>query len=147
MGEESGVASWGKVLERAAPGSRPNLERTLLMPTVHVENPATAGVLLRACLEEFRELAERVATLERALEASITPLEHDPEPLQVALSHTQLVCRSSGYSFQETDGPRPSVGELVEISGEFFAVDRVVPSLYPDDTRCCAVLVPATAGP
>ncbi len=90
------MPGWGDVVERAVPGSRPNLERTLFLETVHTDR-----------------------------------------------SHTQLICRPSGYSLEEVAAPPPSIGERVEVVGEVFVVDCLAPSPFPADTRRCAILVPA----
>ena len=126
-------------------GSRPNLQSTLFMQTEQPDSPVLAGFLLRACLEEFRELAERVTLLEQAYDPTDVSTAHGPEQLPVAQSHTQLVCRPSGYSFHDVDAPPPAIGEHVVVSGEAFVVDRLARSPFPADARSCAILVPASA--
>ena len=111
------------------------------MQTEQPDSPMLAGFLLRACLEEFRDLAERVALLEQAHNSTGVPPAHDLEELPVAQSHTQLVCRPSGYSFHDVEAPPPLIGETVVVSGEEFVVDRLARSPFPADTRPCAILV------
>jgi hypothetical protein len=126
-------------------GSRPNLQSTLFMQTEQPDNPMLAGFLLRACLEEFRDLAERVALLEQAHNSTGVALEPDLAQLPVAQSHTQLVCRPSGYSFHDVEAPPPLIGERVEVTGEVFVVDRLARSPFPADARPCAILVRVAA--
>jgi hypothetical protein len=145
MSEESFMPPWGKDLQRGSVGSRPNLQSTLFMPTEQPDNPLSVGFLLRACLEEFRALAERVALLEQAHNSTGVAPERDLAQLPVAQSHTQLVCRPSGYSFHDIDTPPPLIGERVEVSGEIFVVDRLARSPFPADARPCAILVRVAA--
>jgi hypothetical protein len=92
---------------------------------------------------ELKELAERLRRAERKL-AAIEAMEGiDNAAIKTATTHVRLVCRASGYAFEELDEPPPTLGEPCELDGKAFVVERFVPSPLPSDSRRCAVLVPA----
>jgi hypothetical protein len=66
----------------------------------------------------------------------------DTAAIKSATTHVRLVCRASGYAFEEFDEPPPTLGEPFELDGKAFVVERFVPSPLPSDCRRCAVLVP-----
>jgi hypothetical protein len=92
---------------------------------------------------ELREVAERLRRAERKL-AAIEAMEGiDTAAIKSATTHVRLLCRPSGYGFDEVDEPPPTLGELFDLDGEAFVVERFVPSPLPGDSRRCVVLVPA----
>ena len=92
---------------------------------------------------ELDELARQVGRLERKLEAVMQTASLDAASVRAAISHTLLVCLPGGYKLVEVDEPPPLLDEAVEYDGREFTVLRIGPSSFPDDSRRCAVLVPA----
>jgi hypothetical protein len=113
---------------------RPNLESTLFAR-------ATGG---DAVLEELREVREQLRRAERKLEAieSLDAVDH--AAIRAVTTHTQLVCRASGYALRDADEPPPRVGDVVWLDGALFVAERLMPSPLPADPRRCAVLTRVT---
>jgi len=91
---------------------------------------------------ELHEVAERLRRAERKLAAIEAMDGIDTAAIKSATTHVRLVCRVSGYAFEEVDEPPPTLGEPCELDGTAFVVERFVPSPLPSDCRRCAVLVP-----
>ena len=91
---------------------------------------------------ELHEVAERLRRAERKLAAIEAMDGIDTAAIKSATTHVRLVCRASGYAFEELDEPPPTLGEPFELDGKAFVVERFVPSPLPSDCRRCAVLVP-----
>ena len=130
---------------RRDPGrARPRLQLTLLAGT-GADADQLADEELDAVRVELREVAERLRRAERKL-AAIEAMEGiDNAAIKCATTHVRLVCRASGYAFEEHDEPPPTPGEPCELDDEAFVVERFVPSPLPSDSRRCAVLVPAVS--
>lgn len=116
-------------LSREPPRPRPAL-KLMFTPSDDAEN-------------ELHELAEQVGRLERKLEAVTQISSLDSASVRAAISHTRLVCLPGGYRLIEVDEPPPLADDTVEYDGRPFTVLRVGPSPLPDDSRRCAVLMPA----
>jgi hypothetical protein len=58
--------------------------------------------------------------------------------------HLRFISTPSGYRLVETEGPPPSTGATVAMSGEIgpFFVMKLGPSPLPNDDRICAYLAP-----
>jgi hypothetical protein len=93
---------------------------------------------------ELREVAEQLRRAERKLEAIEATEGIDAAAIRAATTHVRLVCRPSGYAFEEADEPPPALGELLEMDGEALAVERFATSPLPGDSRRCAILVRAS---
>jgi hypothetical protein len=130
---------------RRDPGRvRPRLQLTLLAgPGAEADQHADDE--LDTVRAELREVAEQLRRAERKL-AAIEAMEGiDNAAIRSVTTHVRLVCRASGYAFEEHDEPPPTLGEPCELDGEAFAVERFAPSPLPSDPRRCAVLVPAVS--
>jgi hypothetical protein len=130
---------------RRDPGRvRPRLQLTLLAgPGAEADQHADDE--LDTVRAELREVAERLRRAERKL-AAIEAMEGiDNAAIRSVTTHVRLVCRASGYAFEEHDEPPPTLGEPCELDGEAFAVERFATSPLPSDPRRCAVLVPAVS--
>jgi hypothetical protein len=90
---------------------------------------------------ELHEVAARLRRAERKLAAIEAMDGIDTAAIKSATMHVRLVCRASGYAFEEVDEPPPILGEPCELDGTAFVVERFVPSPLPSDCRRCAVLV------
>jgi hypothetical protein len=117
---------------------RPNLESTLLARAAGHDDPYDA------VLEELREVREQLRRAERKLEAIEALDGIDAAAIRAATTHTQLVCRPTGYAFVEADEPPPCEGAVVSVGEDRYVVERLTPSPLPDDPRRCAVLVRVT---
>jgi hypothetical protein len=125
---------------------RPRLQLTLLAGT-EADADQRTDEELDAVRVELREVAERLRRAERKL-AAIEAMEGiDSAAIKSATTHVRLVCRASGYAFEEHDEPPPTLDEPCELDGEALVVERFVPSPLPSDPRRCAVLVPAVSRP
>jgi hypothetical protein len=116
---------------------------TLLSP-VAADETQRDDQAVDAVRAELREVAERLRRAERKL-AAIEAIEGiDAAAIRAATTHVRLVCRSSGYAFEEADEPPPALGEPLEMDGDAFAVERFAASPLPGDSRRCAILVRAS---
>ena len=123
---------------------RPRLQLTLL-PGTGADADQRADEELDAVRVELREIAERLRRAERKLAAIEAMDGIDNAAIKSATTHVRLVCRASGYGFEEHDEPPPTLGEACQLDGEAFMVERFVPSPLPSDSRHCAVLVLAVS--
>src|SRR4051794_39143535 len=120
--------------------SRPSLEQALF-------GSLEAAVAEGGALEDeiVWDLADRLRRAERKLRAIESLSGIDPAALRAATTHTCLVCLPTGYELVERDEPPPDGGEMIELQGSKFRVDRLAPSPLPADPRRCAILVSASA--
>ena len=119
----------------------PRLRLMLLTPT-EASREQSADDDLDPVRVELHEVAERLRRAERKLAAIEAMDGIDNAAIKSATTHVRLVCRASGYTFEEVDEPPPTLGEPCELDGKTFVVGRFVPSPLPSDCRRCAVLVP-----
>jgi hypothetical protein len=116
----------------------------MLMSPVAVDENQRDDQDVDAVRAELRDVAEQLRRAERKL-AAIEAIEGiDAAAIRGATTHVRLVCRPSGYAFDEADEPPPALGELLEMDAEAFAVERFAASPLPGDSRRCAVLVRAS---
>ena len=94
--------------------------------------------------EVVRDLSDRLRRAERKLRAIESLSGIDPAAIRAATTHTCLVCLPPGYQLVERDAPPPAGGEVVELHGSEFRVERLAPSPLPADPRRCAILVSAS---
>lgn len=92
-------------------------------------------------MQELHDVAEALEGAERKLAAIETMEGIDAAAIRAATAHLRLLCRPSGYAFSESEDPPPGLGELIELDGETFVVDRHRPSPFPGDARRCAILL------
>ena len=126
-------------IRRGARVSRPSLEQALFgrFEQAPVEAPAPERV------ELVRDLSDRLRRAERKLRAIEAIAGIDAAALQAATTHTCLLCLPTGYELVERDEPPPAGGEVIELQGNAFRVERLAPSPLPADPRRCAILVSA----
>jgi hypothetical protein len=122
-------------IPRPRPTTRPNLTSTLLA------RAAGQDEAYDAVLAELETVREQLRRAERKLAAIEALAEIDSSAIRAATTHTQLVCRASGYAFAEIDEPPPQPGEIVSLDGDLYVVERLTASLLAADPRRCAVLV------
>jgi hypothetical protein len=118
----------------------PRLRLMLLAPTEPGQDQS-ADDDLDPVRVELHEVAARLRRAERKLAAIEAMDGIDTAAIKSATMHVRLVCRASGYAFEEVDEPPPILGEPCELDGTAFVVERFVPSPLPSDCRRCAVLV------
>jgi hypothetical protein len=129
-------------IRRGARVSRPSLEHALFgrvgYPPAEVPGPGHQEVV--------RDLSDRLRRAERKLAAIEAIGGIDAAALRAATSHTCLLCLPSGYELLERDEPPPAGGDVVELRGSEFRVERLAPSPLPADPRRCAILVNCGTG-
>jgi hypothetical protein len=119
------------------------LEMTLFSRAAAQDRRGDIGALM----QELHDVAEALEGAERKLAAIETMEGIDAAAIQAATTHVRLLCRPSGYTFRESDEPPPRLGDLLEIDGERFVVDRYRPSPFPGDARRCVILLRVDAAP
>jgi hypothetical protein len=116
----------------------------MLMSPVAADDEQGEDQEVDAVRAELREVAEQLRRAERKLAAIEAMDGIDAAAIRSATTHVRLVCRPSGYAFEEADEPPPALGELLELDGEALAVERFAASPLPGDSRRCAILVRAS---